>query len=75
MKTPPKLYKTVLLLICVPEGDYCWGPGEEFGETRICSHFDNEGGYPVCGLNIDTLKYDKRFGVKKPEKCLGLKEA
>ena len=69
-----KFYKTVLLPVEVAEGDYCWCPGEEYGTTRICGHFDNEGGHPVCKLDIDSLKYDKKFGVKKPEKCLKLKE-
>ena len=76
----PKFYKTVLLPIVVSACDYCWGPGlgapDEIGSmyTNICSHFDNEGGHPQCGLDIASLKYTPEGFVKKPEECLRLQD-
>jgi len=67
-----KLYKTVLLPIKVPVGDYCWEPTPPH---TICDHFDNEGGHPNCNLDLGLLKYEKEDGVLKPEKCRLLKEA
>ena len=66
-----KIYKTVLLPIEVPIGDYCWGGHQ----MRICSHFDNEGGHPTCDLHMDFIHSDKKtFWVEKPDKCKRLKE-
>ncbi len=62
-------YKTVLLPIKVPDCKYCW---EEKSPFRICSRFDNEGGHPMCELNIAPLMYDVEGGVRKPKKCLEL---
>lgn len=64
-----KFYKTVLFPIKVSVGEYCWG---RWG-GRICEHFDNEGGPPVCGLGIADLKFDKQGQVPKPQECLKLK--
>lgn len=61
-----KLYKTVLLPIQVPEGEYCWGYG------RICGHFDTDGGHTTCEYGFD-IKYDKDSRVKKPKECRVLK--
>jgi hypothetical protein len=65
-------YKEVLLPITVAIGDYCWGcertPLGSF--HRICTHFDNEGGHPVCNLDIGQLHYDRRGYVLKPLQCL-----
>ena len=67
-----RFYKKVLLPIEVCVGDYCWG-GKAEGETRICPHFDNEGGHATCDMGF-ILKSDKTGQVPKPEKCLRLSE-
>ena len=64
-----KYFKTVLFPIQVAYGDYCWG-GQE---NRICGHFDNEDGNPVCVLKIGDLKHDKDGYVPKPSECINLK--
>ncbi len=65
-----KFYKTVLMPIKVPVGNYCRG------DKRICDHFDNEGGHPTCDLNFRDIKYDRKTGyVPKPTECESLKEA
>jgi len=61
-----KRYKTVLMPIDVPEGEYCWN-----GDS-ICPHFNNEGGHPVCALNLGPLDCDKEERVPKPLNCLKL---
>ena len=61
-------YKTVLMPIEVPYGDYCWGDG------RICEHFDNCGGYPSCDLNFCPLKFDAKGHIPKPPECRVLQE-
>jgi len=61
-------YKTVLMPIQVPIGDYCWGDG------KCCEYFDNEGGYSSCDLNFHSLKDDPKGRVLKPKECLNLKE-
>ena len=60
--------KTVLLPIAVSYGDYCFGHG------RTCSYFDNEGGWPRCEMRLGDLEYDENDDVKKPTKCMELKE-
>lgn len=67
-----KFYKTVLLPIEVAEGDYCWG--SDAGQSRICPHFDNEGGYATCDLGFELKDFDELGQVLKPEKCRNLKE-
>lgn len=64
-----KFYKTVLMPIEVPFGNYCWG------QKRICGHFDNEGGHPTCALNLGCLDRDGTGAVPKPMECEKLKEA
>lgn len=65
-----KFYKTVLLLIEVSVGDFCWG------EDRLCGHFDNEGGIPACGFfHSQILKSDEEGRVLKLAECRDLKEA
>lgn len=61
-------YKTVMMPIQVPDCDYCW---ERNPPYRICPHFDNEGGYPRCAMNIEYLKIEPDFvmGQPKPEAC------
>lgn len=64
-------YKTVMLPIKVAFGDFCW----DGAEGRICDHFDNKGGHPTCGLNLDLnvpLKYDTQHRIPKPAECLNL---
>lgn len=65
-----KYIKIVLLPISVAEGDYCWG------NNRICTHFDNEGGYAVCLLQLgsEDLRHDNNGHYPKPEFCRTLKE-
>jgi len=60
-------YKKVLMPIEVTVGDYCRG------NERICGHFSNEGGHPVCDLRFYSLEEDKEGRVLKPEKCKILK--
>jgi len=62
-------YKTVLLPIQVPEGEYCWD------DKSICPHYDNEGGHRTCDFNFD-LRYtvEKPGHIKKPKECNELKE-
>lgn len=62
-------YKIVLVPVEVCVGHYCWGHG------KLCPQFSNEGGHPVCGLNLGDLKYDKETHVPKPSKCEELKNA
>ena len=62
-----KIYKTVLLPIQVPVGDYCWG------YNKICGHFDSEGGHLTCKFGFD-IKCDKDGHVKKPKECIKLSE-
>ena len=52
--------------VCI--GHYCWGHG------RLCPHFSNEGGFPVCDLNLGDLEYNDELGVTKPQKCKDLKD-
>lgn len=66
-KSPSNIYKTVWLPTTVVAGDYCSG-------QFTCSHFDNEGGHPSCGLDMGDLKYDAEGKCPKPKKCLELKE-
>lgn len=66
-------HKTVLMPIKVCVGDYCWGG------SRICPHFDNEGGHLRCKMCFGPLKYDREghtlvAHVLKPEECRRLKE-
>lgn len=68
-----EFYKTVLMPIEVALGDYCWGPGKKQSHV-CCGHFDNEGGDPRCTLSLGYLNYTNLGNVKKPEKCLNLKE-
>jgi hypothetical protein len=63
-----KLYKKVLVAVEVPEGNYC------FGYRRICPHFDNEGGYPICNLGFDLTGCGQGIDILKPIKCKDLKE-
>lgn len=59
------MYKTVLLPLRVPAGNYCW---EFFGEHSICPLFSNIDGIPVCGASLGNLEYTDD-GVPKPEEC------
>lgn len=61
-------YKTVLMPIEVPYGDYCWGDG------RICEHLDNYGGCPSCDFNFCSLKFDTKGRIPKPPECRALQE-
>ena len=63
-------YKTVLMPIRVPIGNYCWGykPPHE-----ICEYFGNEGGHPQCRLGFYPLEEEDN-GVLKPKECLNFKE-
>ena len=61
--------KTVNLPLRVPRGLYCW---EHTTPYSICENFDNEGGQPVCLMNIGDLK-NGELGVHKPKECLALK--
>lgn len=63
-------YKTVLMPIRVPQGNYCWD-----GYERICGYFDNEGGHGVCELDLGTLKRDKDLKYPKPKECYELIKA
>jgi hypothetical protein len=70
MAEPQKVfYKTVLMPISVPYGDFC------FGEGRICEHFDSTGGYYTCDFNFYPLERDRDGNVLKPKECRDLKEA
>lgn len=60
------MYKKVLMPITVSFGSFCWG------YKRLCPHFDNEGGHPICKLGLGTLKYDRETNVEKPQKCKDL---
>jgi len=61
-------YKTVLLPIEVPDNDFCWD-----GHTP-CPHFNNEGGYATCDLNIGEITRVKDFVYGKPPDCRALKK-
>jgi len=63
-----KRYKTVLMPINVPEGEYCWN-----GDS-ICTHFSNKEALPVCNFGFGPLYYDKKGRVPKPLDCLKLEE-
>jgi hypothetical protein len=68
-------YEMVLMPIAVAKGKCCWGRSGDTMLYRCCSHFDNEGGHPVCKLSLGDLQYDKITGyVLKPEKCLSLRK-
>lgn len=71
-----KFFKTVLLPITVPEGDYCSGQG------RCCENLDNRKGIS-CDMELDfreegiyckLLYYDKEGNIPKPTYCKNLKE-
>ena len=64
--------KIVLLPIEVPTGDYCWGYSK--GSWKICDRFSNEGGHPICELNLGDLEYTEGGIVLKPKRCIKLKE-
>lgn len=66
-----KLYKKVLLPIEVSYGDFCWGEG------RLCGHFSNEGGCPMCDFFKygRLLEYDEEGRIPKLAECRDLKEA
>ena len=67
-------YTTVLLPILVSKGEYCWGPSGDPMIHCICPHFSNEGGHPICDLDLATIDYTPESWVKKPKECLTLKE-
>lgn len=70
MPEPQKIfYKTVLMPISVPYGNFCHGEG------RICEYFDSTGGYYTCNLNFYPLVRDEEGNIPKPEACKNLKEA
>ena len=62
--------KKVILLVEVPEGDYCFGgKGHE-----CCEHFDNGSGHNECDLGfIVSVKWNPE-GVLKDPKCKALEE-
>ncbi len=62
-------YQTVLYPIQVPPGKFCWG---HLPPYKICTYFDNEGGYSTCTLGFDIGKNTKD-GVLKAAKCLNFK--
>lgn len=58
-----KFYKTVLMPIQVPHGDFC------FGEGRCCEHLDTEGGHALCTLSFSP-DYNRKSGtITKPKEC------
>lgn len=63
-------YKTVIYLLRVPSGDYCW---EWVGDRSICDYF-HAARHPVCPLFNGTPKRDDVLGYKKLAKCLKSKD-
>ncbi len=69
MSDKPKIfYKKVLMPIEVTYGDYCQG------DSRICGHFDNEGGYPSCDLGFHLPERDDKGQTPKPKECMELED-
>jgi len=66
-----KYYKTVLIPIEVPVGNYCWGDEKTW---RICPHFSNKGGHPLYDFGYEPIRYDKKGCVPKPKKCKELSD-
>ena len=70
MSEKVKLFQRVMLPIEVPDGDFCFGGLSKSGHHVTCGHFDNDGGYPTCRLNLFwDAKYDKDNRIPRPEKC------
>lgn len=66
-----KGYKTVLLPISVPDGNYCFGPSKE-GRAVCCRYFDAHGGGSSCELRNVGIVRDN-YGILKPDVCKNLK--
>lgn len=64
-------YKTILVPVVVAEGDHCWN--QRMGaDSRICDHFDNEGGHGRCTLGLGWHLPDQKrseIGQRKPDEC------
>ncbi len=54
----------VLFPISVPEENFCWDRG-----VLLCDHFDNEGGIPICKLNVGDIKSSQGGRAIKPNPC------
>lgn len=63
-----KFYKTVLIPIEVPCGDYCWG------NDRICEYLNDEGEEPFCTFGFEPIRFDTDSQIPKPIECRMLQE-
>ncbi len=65
-------YKTILMPIQVPYGDYCW---RGTMQGACCDYFDNHGGGQRCSKGFYGLINAASGGVLKPDICKNLKQS
>lgn len=64
-------YKTVLMAIEVPEGDYCWNRSSF--QAPICESFTNEGGHSRCIRDFQVIEDKQTGAVLKSNTCKNLR--
>jgi len=62
-------FKMVSLQILVPEGVFCCKFRAE--DSYTCQFFDNEGGHPVCSMDLGSPVLEG-WGYVKPSACADL---